>query len=239
MQSEQDIVSQEACPHAHKVRWGRFPLQPPSYLLLLQPLLWPAKVKSMDPTGRQICWEWCESRTWHSLQKPWSYKLLVYMNAVTHAGKKVESLELYLKGEAANVVVKLRTIWALLIPAFMNRVCYLVISQLSRIPYWMQGNELLLWSVGKHPPISLPTIFLKEQNTRSKKQRCLLPSSQYGSINDCTQPAPVWFVVVSILGYTRHNQIDKPVEKGVYARMAWLGARKPTFLDGQHHGGFN
>lgn len=163
----------------------------------------------------------------------------LYTSTATHSGKKVESLELYLKWEAANFVTKLRAIWALLIPAFMSRVCYLVISQLSRIPYRMQGNELLLWSVGKYPPISLTTICLKEQNPRSKKARCLLLSSQYGSIKDCTQPASAWFVAVGILEYMPHNQIHKPKEKAAYARMAWLGEYKLMFLGGQHHVGFN
>lgn len=118
----------------------------------------------------------------------------------------------------------------------MNRDGYLVISQLSRIPYQTQGNELLLWSVGKYPPISLVTLYLKEQNPRSKKTRRLLLSSQYGSTKDRTQPASVWFVALSVLGY---NQILEPAEEGVYAGMAWLGACKLMFLGGQYHVGFS
>lgn len=102
-------------------------------------------------------------------------KLLVYMSAATHSGKKVESLELYLKWEAANFVAKLRTMWALLIPGFMNRDGYLVISQLSRIPYRTQGNKLLLWSVGKYPPISR---YALSERAKSQKQKGKTPPSQ-------------------------------------------------------------
>lgn len=96
--------------------------------------------------------------------------LLVYMSAATPSGKKVESLELNLKLEAANFVTKLRAIWAILVPAFMSTVCYLVISQLSRIPYRMQGNELLLWSVGKYAPISYDHLSERVKSQKQKRQ---------------------------------------------------------------------